>query len=285
MQEWLSSSIKSTYDFQEIILNHDAFRDFSPQNLSEQKFYDSYKASLEALSDTTVFSENENISLDPREGLKPDFVLYSASAQCFVIVELKNIPGPTRQAGTELNAYASEIRTWMPLCADGDIVYVIVSMDWPALLKHYIRHEVFWQSRNLICLQPCRNNGKIGLEIVDPRFFSEDLFSFKISDRHIGGYHICLYDKGRYPENPELTRLDKHIEQMKCALQQMAQQGNTLKSHGFAFLWKDKCPESLAPYMITTANIAPIQSVERFFKVQDTECAGILERFVELRKC
>jgi hypothetical protein len=283
MQEWLSSALEGTDGLAELIVNLDALDGEVPSNFAESRILQSFKVCVSSLYITETFSENENISLSDGEALKPDFVLYAPEKESIIIVELKNISGPTRQAGTELSAYSCEVRTTIPFLSDGDIVHVLISTEWPTLLKHFVRHEIFWQSRNLLCLQPVKNDkGEIGLRILALSELSEDVASFKIGQEYLGGYQICLYDGELYSKNPNRERLDQYIEQFKSALNSMAIMGNRLNSHGFAFLWKDLWTQSLAPYSITVLNFAPFQSVERFLHIGNDDLPDMVQRFIKL---
>lgn len=206
--------------------------------------------------------------------------MYAAESEGMVIIELKNISGPTRQAGTELNAYAAELRSYIPFLSDGDLFNVIISPVWPTLLRHYVFHEIFWQQRNIICLTPVKSGEDIRLEILGIKYVVEADSSSKISDQHIAGYHYCLYD---YNPDRDRDRLDKHIEQLKAALFVMSTEGNRQKSQGFAFLWKDNWQGSLAPYSITLLNMAPFQSIERFLHKIDSvnDLTKIQKKFIQ----
>ncbi|WP_222424566.1 hypothetical protein, partial [Yersinia mollaretii] len=221
---------------------------------------------------------------DKKQSLKPDFLLYSSESEAIIIVELKNIVGPSRQAGTELSAYACETRTYMPFLTENDICNVIISPCWPTLLKHCIFNEIFWGQKNIICLEPVRYEGDIRLSIKDIGDFSMVNTGMKISGKHVAGYQLCLYDNELYGQNKNRERLDKFIPQMKSSLAVMSQEGNRQKGHGFAFLWKDHLSISLAPYSITICNISAFKSIERFLHntewYEDTN--GMQKRFIEL---
>jgi len=256
----------------------------TPSNIMEARLLKSFRNCIDSLYINQKFAENENISINDGDILKPDFVLYAPETESMVIVELKNLAGPSRQAGTELSAYTSEIRSAIPFLSDGDVVHVLISPEWPTLLKHYVQHEIFWQGKNLICLQPVDCDGSIKLEILGLTQLSNDATSFKISERHLGGYQMCLYDDLLYGENPDRSRLDAHIEQFKAALHAMAVAGSRVNSHGFAMLWKDRWSGSLAPYSITIMNFAPFQSVERFLHLDPLEIPEMVKRFFLLVK-
>ncbi|VVE03111.1 hypothetical protein PAN31108_02238 [Pandoraea anhela] len=128
---------------------------------------------------------------------------------------------------------------------------MLISAEWPTLLKHFVRNEILWQGRTVICLEPIRKKGKRKLRIVEiNRFFPEESSSNFPSDA-IGGLCLSLYDHER-------RGLDRHVASMRAAGMVMASQGNALKSHGFAFLWQDP-REGMAPYCFTIANIASFQ--------------------------
>jgi hypothetical protein len=283
MQEWLSSALSNAAGLADLIVNLDLLKKEVASNPVESRIQQSFRTCASSLYITEKFSENENISISDVDSLKPDFVLYAPETESMIIVELKNIVGPTRQAGTELAAYSCEVKTAIPFLSDGDIVHVLISTEWPTLLKHFARHEIYWQRRNLLCMQPIKKvNGEIGLRILSLSELAEDLTSFKIGQEYLGGYQICLYDNELYSENPNRKRLDKYIEQFKSALNSMAITGNRLNSHGFAFLWKDSWSRSIAPYSITVLNFAPFQSVERFLHIDKGEWPDIVWRFIKL---
>ncbi|MBU2622165.1 MAG: hypothetical protein KKD92_07605 [Proteobacteria bacterium] len=284
MHQWLRKELEDCSGLADLITNTEYIDDYKPSSLEEHRVLDSFNTCLSALYITDVISDNENISLHNTGSLKPDFLLYSAESEGIVVVELKNLSGPTRQAGTELGAYSCEIRTYLPFLSDGDLFSVVISTSWPTLLRHYIFHEIFWQNKNIICLQPVKLNDSIKLEIKKiPELLEADTAT-RISDKHITGYQLCLYDYGLYKENPDKNRLDKYIPQMKAALSIMSTEGNRQNGHGFAFLWRDLWERSLAPYSISIFNFGPFQSIERFFHNSESlvDITEMQKRFINL---
>lgn len=281
MQEWLSRELENVDGLGELIQDAGWLASTTPANIGEASVLTSFRTSLAALHITEKLFENENISLGAPDVLKPDFVLYAPETQSIVLVELKNLASPSRQAGTELGAYSAEIRTILPFLPDGDVVHVLISQDWPVLLKHYARHDIFWQGRNLLCLRPIlRTNGNPSLEVLPLNELAEDISSFRVGRNHLGGYNICLYDDRLYSTGADRERLTAAVEVFKVATQAMAVTGDRLKSHGFAFLWKDRWQQSLAPYSIVVATFAPFQSIERF--VRTGEVPKVVERFIKV---
>ncbi|MFW2177743.1 MULTISPECIES: hypothetical protein [unclassified Moraxella] len=264
MQEWLESELDKVDGLNDLIENVDYPYEYKPKHPFAKQFQESYQRCIKSLDINTIISKNENISLDDKDILKPDILLYSDESQGLVIIELKNIANPTRQVGTELNAYGAELKTHLPFLADGDIYNVIISNNYPTLLKHYITRDVIWNHKNIICLIPIRKDGKVKLKIVDiDKISSSDIPNHLCND-HVFGYQLCLYDDELYGINPNRHRLDDHIEQMRTALSVMKTEGTLQGDNGFAFLWKDNWEHSLAPYSISMFHLSPFGFLERF---------------------
>ncbi len=154
MQKWICEELHEADGLADLICNCDYLDEFLPQGVEQESILRSFSSCLSALYITEPISEDENISLTRPDSLKPDLILYSAESQGMVIVELKNLAGPSREAGTELGAYACELRSYIPFLSDGDLFNVIISPVWSTLLRHYVFNEIFWQQKNLICLTP-----------------------------------------------------------------------------------------------------------------------------------
>lgn len=266
MQSWIKEEIDSGKNLSDLISNVKYIYEYELAEVTdgERRIYNSFKEVLDALNINCLIWENENISLNKKEILKPDFVLYSTETEGFVIVELKNFKGATREIGTEILAYSSEIKTYVPFLAEAEIFYVIISPEWPTLMRHFIFHEIYWGNKNIICLEPIKEKRKVKLRIKNIKEISESDFTLHISDKSLSGFQICLYDHELYKKGAKRERLDNYIYQMTAALQVMSVEGNKQKSHGFALLWKDTYSKSLAPYSITVLNMSPFSSVERF---------------------
>jgi len=285
MQKWLEKALEDSGGLADLISeeNIDEFEGIETSNPFEKKVLDSFQLCLKSLYINDVITADENFSMKEGEILRPDFLLYACETQSMVIVELKNISGPTRQVGTEVSAYANEVRSYLPFIADGDIVNVIISTEWPTLLRHYIAHEIYWLHRNIICFEPIKVGNDIFLNIKELSSFVDDEIILKVGKESFGGYQLCLYDYDRKEGVVEST-LDNHLEQMKAALSAMAVKGNALKSHGFAILWKDNLEISRAPYSITLLNVAPFQAIGQFllYLEEGESPSNMQERFIRL---
>lgn len=277
MQAWLSQMLEHVDDFTDLILDQDEIYAFQPTTAIQQRMKSSYLHCLKALRANYVITKDENISLKKTDKLRPDFLIYSAEMESIVIVELKNESNATREAGTELGAYAAELKTYFPFIADGDLPCVILSSEWPTLLRHYVFHEIFWHHRNIICLEPClKHNAPTRLRIKPIEEIIEGNEEMKFSERHFGGYHISLYSIDKLAN--ECAQFD---EQMRTALMAMASEGNRLQSHGFAFLWTDN-RNLPATHAITVATLAPFKTFERLLHADEMPTGTLIEKIVKL---
>jgi hypothetical protein len=274
MQRWLSSYLEAEENLCDLIVNREDIDRCQPQSYAEKRIVDSIKKVTSSLRNTVKISEDENISSVPGEILRPDFVLYSPDTQSLVVVELKNIVSPSRQAGTELAAYSAGIRKFSPLLAEGDMAHVVISSVWPTLLKHYARDQILWQGRNLLCLRPVRlPDLEIALETVDPKEIAGDELEYRLTPEQVCGYQMCLYN---YYNGSDLSQ---HENQLKAALQLMADKGNQQRSHGFAYLWRDRASFSLAPYSITCMSVAPFAFPDEMLSEVQLENSSFFKKF------
>ncbi|MBA5608513.1 hypothetical protein H3H36_24510 [Duganella sp. FT3S] len=277
MQEWLSSHLEKEEGLTDLVINREEIAERKPRNYAEARVIDSINKVFSSLHSTVKISEDENISSVTGEILRPDFVLYSPDTQSLIIVELKNLVSPSRQAGTELAAYSAGIRKFTPLLAEGDMAHVLISSVWPTLLKHYARDQILWQGRNLLCLTPVQlDTSEIALAIVDPGEISGVDLEYRLTPEQVCGYQICLYN---YQNKADLTQ---HENQLKAALQLMANEGNRQRSHGFAYLWRDHASFSLAPYSITCMVVAPFAFPDEILKEKQVADSSFFDKFQEV---
>ncbi|EDU0977616.1 hypothetical protein DBN05_004202 [Salmonella enterica subsp. enterica serovar Anderlecht] len=265
MQEWLENELDDQEGFINLIYNIQSIDDYIPKDSVSKKLYDSYQHCIPALSLMEVISKDQNISSSKGDILKPDIVAYSIEKESLVLIELKNISGPSREAGTELSAYAGELKGYLSHLSDGDIINVIISPVWPALLKHYVFNNIVWQNKNMICFEPAVVNGEKVLKPLDIDVLLQAEIPASFSEEHLRGYHICLYDYTQYHEPRPQTKLHDQLSVIKSSISQMVAEGEKANSHGFVILTEEIIGYGLSPYMITFVNAAPFSSLERYF--------------------
>lgn len=265
MQSWLENEMEDNEGLGNLLFNTESIESYEPKNEVDKKLKDSYMHCLPSLYLTEIITKNQNISSSSGDILKPDILAYGIERESLILIELKNFSGATREAGTELAAYAGELKGYLSHLSDGDIMNVIVSTFWPTLLKHYVFNNIVWQNKNMICLEPCIVENKILLKPLDLSVLLQAETPQKFGSEHLRGYHICLYDYSQYSPNKSPTKLHGQTEVIKASIARMAAEGEKANSHGFLILTKEVNGYGLAPYMITLVNAAPFSSIERYF--------------------
>ncbi len=261
MQDWLQEEFDKKLSLADLITNTEKFEGFIPSSPIERKIFNSFNYCLKGLWSNIILSSDENISISrgKSESLKPDFTFYDEERESIVIVELKNSKNASRQTGTEFGAYSNEIKSHFPYLSDGDVINVIISPIWATLLKNYIFHEIFWLDRNIICLEPIKENEENKLKIIDINSLFGNIF-IKNELNKLGGFQICLYDYEKITKE-ERKKIYPSLDQMRIAMDVIAKTGNAQKNNGFAFLWKDLSGDPLSPYNITIVNISAYKQI------------------------
>lgn len=283
MQQWFSEQFAMGKSLADFVTNFENFEQpfAKMQSFSNRKVIDSFRFCLSSFDNNEVIVENRDISLSDQDILKPDFLVYAPATQSVIIIELKNIKGPTRQVGTEIGAYAAEVKTHLPFLADGDVINVVIASHWPALLRHYVFNDIVWMDRKLICLQPVNTQEGIQLEIIPPSLIADTSPGIKFNAQELGGYHLCLYDDRLYGGG-DYYGMEDNENQMRCALAAMAAKGNSLKTHGFAFLWRHAFEVGLAPYVITLVNLSAFQALPRLLLNPEIVLNDITKRLLRI---
>jgi hypothetical protein len=108
------------------------------------------QAVLDKLTSAKLVTANQNISCFPDDELKPDLVLMDRDQGSFVVIELKKSHQTSRQAITELVAYAQAIEHLYP---GAHVAMVLVSPDWRPLLDYAVVSQVTAGRRQLLALE------------------------------------------------------------------------------------------------------------------------------------
>lgn len=256
MQSWLRDILNDPEGLRRIIYSRE---DQCETSHTHKKVFQSYKYCLNALSMTHLVCADKDISQFSNEVLKPDFLLYSVETESWIVIELKNIAGPTRQTATELSAYANAIKSYFPGLCDGDIISIVISNEWPTLLKNHLFNEIYWLNKRVLCLKPCWSGTEVRLECLDPNFLVGSQAGHLLSTNCFSGHQICLYGRDIY-SGGQLSDLENHIEQIRSAFYRIVNRSVSLSSHGFAFLWRDYREHTQAAYSITMVDVNPYKN-------------------------
>ncbi|WP_162864321.1 hypothetical protein [Pseudomonas viridiflava] len=259
MQEAIGVHLRNFSGLGGIIIPHSYEKDSNPKR---NRIIESYDYCWECVRETVLVSENKNISLFKSEIIKPDFLLFDPGMETFIVVELKNSSGPTRESGTEIGAYTNAIKAHFPLISNGDVICVIISNHWPTLLKNYLFNEIFWHKRNILCLQ-IKSTVPLELEHLPPEALLDANPPMQFNENTFSGLQHCIYANNIY-SGGRIEDLDVHLEQIKSAFERIIRKSNEISSHGFAFLWRDLREGTVARYSITYLDINPCEKFQRY---------------------
>lgn len=144
--------------------------DFSIDHLLKRKYSKSAKNVLETLTCYEMISGDKikNISLDKKEKLFPDCLLFNYETNEIIVIENKISKKTEREAVTELLGYGQEIRNSLPFISDFDISYIIISTEFNTLLDHSISAQILSTESKILCLKAKENNGQVAFDIHTP---------------------------------------------------------------------------------------------------------------------
>lgn len=143
---------------------------FSIDHLLKRKYSKSAKSVLKTLECYEIISGDKikNISLDKKDRLFPDGLLFNYETNEIIVIENKTKKQTEREAITELLGYGMEIRNSLPFISDFDICFIIISTEFNTLLNHAISSQILSTESKLLCLKVIENNQQIDLEVHFP---------------------------------------------------------------------------------------------------------------------
>jgi len=266
MHEWITKEIQESDGLYHLINNKEILEKKS-LIIEHKLIKKSFNNCLESINHAIIISNDENISTIKNRILRPDLILFSYSTEGIVIVEIKNIKNPTRELGTEVSAYAAEVKHQLPFLSDRSIYTIVISNYYPALLRSYLAHDIIFNNRNILCLRPtlaensnnCNRYPKLLLDIYPIELLYKPLIRnyVKLSYKEVTGFHVSL--NNYQDSDPRMNVSEKNIAQIKTSLILMKNRASKIYSHGFILLWENNDEDSLAPYIITICNLSPFE--------------------------
>lgn len=167
-----------------------------------------------------------NISLDCRERLYPDIVVYNEVSLNHYIFELKISRLTERESITELMAYIQEVKNYLPFLDNECVRLVIVSTEFRPIVKHSVASLIL-NNYSVICLKPIFGENGMSLEIIDVESWT-DISISKLSMKAFCGNTLCLYGKSE-----KCVKHNDVINDIKVAIEYLKYDGNMIGSHGF----------------------------------------------------
>ncbi|MBY3027109.1 hypothetical protein [Rhizobium leguminosarum] len=128
--------------------------DFPIDYLTRLRNLEAARDVLSELFGLELVSKNSaNLSRTKGESLFADLLYCRRETSHFVIMEIKNRKASARETITELLAYEQELLNHMPFSGSHDVLFVVVSRDFPTLLDHGLTSLTTWNRRKILCLK------------------------------------------------------------------------------------------------------------------------------------
>ncbi len=214
--------------------DEDFLPSFSIDYFSRKKLISAAKNVVSSLKSVQVITTaSKNISMDRKEKLFPDLVLFNQEEGKLIILEIKRSVKTVRETLTEMLAYDHEIRNFLPFLSNFEILFCIVSTEYSTLLNHSITGLTTWESKQILCLYVEESEKEeLQIEIYIPPAWT----SLGISDlpsTAISTLNITLYRRS----DDEISADAESAVFYAASL--IAKDGDRNNSHGFVLIWRD----------------------------------------------
>jgi len=244
VQKWLENNYENIID---LIKNSEILEDkpniypsyFSLDYLVSQKMIESSRYVYENLYTLDLVIANKNISMNKKERLYPDLLLFNQETATFIIIEIKRSDKAEREAITELLAYEQELQNLFPFMSKIEVCFVLISADYKPLLEHSLSSLVLWQNRKVLPLKidGLENNNEKKWELSVHETNSWSLLSNgHIKPNQIDTIHLVLYDKDAYSEGFVKEKKKNDLQIIKRGLELIISEGEKNSASGFVIM-------------------------------------------------
>lgn len=204
-----------------------------------------------------VSKNNRSISLEKGERLFVDLLYCARETSRFVLFEIKNQDGSTREAVTEIMAYEHEALNHTPFSSANDVLMVIVSRNFSTLLDHAVTGLNSWSRRRVLCLRFEDHGAEARLVVHIPSAWSA------IGQKGLAANGIVTATLSFTP----LPDLDEHDIHAVCstAASLMVREAERSGGSGFAMVAYNHLYPKMAtsPYLILAGVVNPYSFLER----------------------
>ena len=243
-----------------------------------QRYIRSVERVMQLIGDGEILCDNgkTNISINPKDKIQPDFVIYVEENDVYEIIELKVSGNAERQAVTEVTAYQAELMNYLPGLSYNHFPLIIIAQDYKALLRHSIS-SLLLDNQNVLCLSVnmdrLNNQNDDFLDVVECCTW-EDI-GWRLSKDSLHGRTICFYRNGsnHYSEK-EMEDILNYGAQLICS------EAEKIKSNGLVIAWKNHTnnnnyDETSTDYFLTYFLINP------YTNYQDTGAETVIEKNIQ----
>ena len=200
--------------------------------LLERRYLEAAMKVVEALVSYELVSGKiiKNISLDKKERLYPDCILYNKESEQIILIENKTSGQTEREAITELTGYSQEIFNHLPFLSNEELNYIVISTDFNTLLNHSVSSMIL-NNQNVLCLKPYldKNEG-LKFKIHFPQSWT-DIGQGILPPSAFVSYTMCLYEKEEIKiDGDYIFTIIKDL---------ILTEAIKAKTHGFVLIWED----------------------------------------------
>jgi len=220
---------------------------FLIDSLLKKRYSESAKRVLSVLDDCEVISSKsiENISLNKKERLFPDLILFNRSSAQIILIENKTSGQTEREAITELMGYAHEIRNHLPFISNYDISYILISTSFNALLDHSVSAQILATDINFLCLKPIVKDQEIlSLAVHIPSSWS-NIGESELPENALMSYSLLLSEK----EEVDIKSFDVKSK-VRIAADLILHNATNFRSSGFYIIWSNEFKDIYSSFEI-----------------------------------
>lgn len=218
----------------------------SIDDLLKKKYSKSCRRVLESIIDCEIITGDaiKNISLNQKEKLFPDVILFNRETAQIILIENK-VSGKTgREAITEIYGYVNEIKNHLPFSSHYDISIIIVSSEFDTLLDHSISSNILSSNISLLCLLPNFYGSQLTFDIHYPKSWT-----------HIGQNNLPQNSLVSYSWSLDKKKTSTDFEEISIinlAKELIVNNAERHNSSGFLSIWENGMAEFYGSrYVIT----------------------------------
>lgn len=234
------------------------FPEFPIDKLLRKKYTISASNVIKSLTFCELVSGKiiKNISLENKDRLYPDCILYNKETEQVILIENKTNKKTERETITELLGYSQEIFNHLPFLSNCELNYVVISTEFSTLLDHATASMVLLNNQNLLCLKPIDTDDELTFEVHYPNSWTE-IGQDYLPKNSFGSYTLCLYNKENVSEKINKRSL------LAIAKDLILTEATNSKTHGFMIIWQDGINFADHDYAISIYLLNPFVFIPR----------------------
>jgi len=229
----------------------------SIDDLLKKKYSKSCRRVLQSIIDCEIITGDtiKNISLNHKEKLFPDVILFNRETAQIILIENKVSRKTGREAITEIYGYVNEIKNHLPFSSHYDISVIIVSPEFDTLLDHSISSNILSSNISLLCLLPNFQASEMTFDIHYPKSWTH-IGQNNLPNNSLVSYSWSLEKKDTASDFDEISIIN-------LAKELIVNNAERHNSSGFLLIWENSMAEFyggryvITIYVINTFSFLP----------------------------